>query len=145
MGKFTPLSEIKKSLDTLDDTMSIGMETEYESDSSAITLPVTKKKPTSILKELPSQTETPEEKPSGIMTVLKDILICVGAFIAVANPYAIKKILSVESLASLTVIDSDDIKEVVTKKINWKGFIAQIIGFIVVLIIFKLLAYCGIF
>ena len=135
MGKFTPLSEIEKGLDG-------GGETDYDSDSSIVLPPVKSKK--SILKEPPRiepMNTTREERSGG---AVRDIILCAVAFVLVSNPFTVKKLLGVNVLASTSIIESDELKEVVTKNLNWKGFGTQLIGFLIILVVLKLLAYFGI-
>ncbi len=140
MGKFTPLSEIEKGLD--------GAETDYDSDTSSIMLPPptkSKKRVESILKE-PPQIEPVvdrEEKTGG--GAIRDIILCAVAFALVSNPFTVKKLLGINALSSVSVMESDELKEVVTKNLNWKGFGAQLIGFLIVIVVLKLLSYFGIF
>lgn len=138
MSQFTPLSEIKKSLNIDEDT-------EYESDSSYMSPQPSITKPRKKISKEPVSNYVKEEEPHELKNTVKDITICLIAFVVASNPFVIKKILGYSSLGSESILESDEIKEIVTKNLNWKGFGVQVIGFLIIMIILKLLSYFGIF
>lgn len=147
MSKFTPLSELEEKMDSTNSTSEIVPDEDYESDVSELvperkSRPPPSRAPRSIMKEPSSFEKEPQNKGSA----LRDVLVCAVAFALVANPFTIKKLLGIEAFSSKTLIGTSDYDEkIFSSNVNWKGFGAQVLSFLVIIIVFKLLSYFGIF
>lgn len=144
--KFTTLSELEKKA-AQSGNPEVVPDEEYDSDTSdapvvtakKITQSASKRAPRKILKKAP---EGFTDKKKKLLNVVRDVLLCLLAFCIVANPWTVNKLCKISKFASKCTIQSDDIEgKIVSCVLNLKGFMAQVIGFIILTVIFKLLLF----
>lgn len=121
MSKFTPVSELEKKLDTPDSSPEEDLE----------------------IAEVPKkqQSSLPKNK---ILGVVKDIALCLGAFVFVTSPWSISALAKIPGLSSKTLVYENEAEgSIYCQNLTWKGFGAQALAFLVIIVVVKLLLYFG--